>query len=97
MLTNTLKKQKQAIRFPAVCNEMRRSRCYLIAPTHLKRPLIVGIARTDAECAAQNEVVTRCPYRKSNPYVLMMQSAKNGPPLDAPGALNDPANRRILA
>ena len=38
-----------------------------------------------------------CPYRKSNPYVLMVQPSKNGPPLDAPGALNEPSNRRILA
>jgi hypothetical protein len=38
-----------------------------------------------------------CPYRKSNPYVLMVQPSKNGPPLDAPGALNKPSNRRILA
>ena len=37
-----------------------------------------------------------CPYRKSNPYVLMVQPSKNGPYLDAPGALNEPSNRRIL-
>ena len=40
---------------------------------------------------------TPCPYRKSNPYVLMVQPSKNGPHLDAPGALNEPSNRRILA
>ena len=40
--------------------------------------------------------MTRCPYRKSNPYVLMVQPSKNGPHLDAPGALNEPSNRRIL-
>ena len=39
----------------------------------------------------------RCPYRKSNPHVSMVQPSKNGPPLDAPGALNEPSNRRILA
>jgi len=38
-----------------------------------------------------------CPYRKSNPYVLMVQPSKNGPHLDAPGALNKPSNGRILA
>jgi hypothetical protein len=38
-----------------------------------------------------------CPYRKSNPYVLMVQPSKDGPHLDAPGALNEPSNRRILA
>jgi CubicO group peptidase (beta-lactamase class C family) len=38
-----------------------------------------------------------CPYRKSNPHVLMVQPSKNGPHLDAPGALNEPSNRRILA
>ena len=38
-----------------------------------------------------------CPYRKSNPYVLMVQPSKNGPHLDAPGALNEPSNWRILA
>jgi hypothetical protein len=32
-----------------------------------------------------------CPYRKSNPYVLMVQPSKNGPHLDAPGALNEPS------
>jgi hypothetical protein len=37
-----------------------------------------------------------CPYRKSNPYVLMVQPSKNGRHLDAPGALNEPSNRRIL-
>ena len=37
-----------------------------------------------------------CPYRKSNPHVVMVQSAKDGTHLDAPGALNEPSNRRIL-
>jgi hypothetical protein len=41
--------------------------------------------------------VDRCPYRKSNPHVLMMQSTKDGPRFDTPGALNEPSNRRILA
>jgi hypothetical protein len=36
-------------------------------------------------------------YRKSNPYVLMVQAAKDRPRFDAPRALNDPSNRRILA
>ena len=40
---------------------------------------------------------SRCPYRKSNPYVLMVQPAKDRPHSDAPSALNDPSNRRILA
>jgi Glyoxalase/Bleomycin resistance protein/Dioxygenase superfamily len=38
-----------------------------------------------------------CPYRKSNPYVLMVQPTKDRPHFDAPSALNDPSNRRILA
>jgi hypothetical protein len=38
-----------------------------------------------------------CPYRKSNPYVLMMQPTKDGPPFDTPSELNDPSNRCILA
>jgi hypothetical protein len=37
-----------------------------------------------------------CPCRKLNPYVLMMQSPKYGSTFDAPDALNDPSNRRIL-
>ena len=45
VLTNTLKKQKQAIRFPTACNEMRGSCCYLIAASHLKHALIIGITR----------------------------------------------------
>ena len=45
---------------------------------------------------ARPRVTTRCPYRKSNPYVLMMQSTKDGTHLDAPSALNEPSNRRIL-
>ena len=38
-----------------------------------------------------------CPYRKSNPHVLMMQPTKDRPRFDTPGELNDPSNRRILA
>ena len=38
-----------------------------------------------------------CPYRKSNPHVVMVQSAKDGTHLYAPGVLNEPSNRRILA
>jgi fatty acid desaturase len=34
---------------------------------------------------------------KIRSVVLMMQTSKNGPHLDAPGALNEPSNRRILA
>ena len=39
----------------------------------------------------------RCPYRKSNPHVLMVQSTKHRPHFDAPGALDVPPNGRILA
>jgi hypothetical protein len=39
----------------------------------------------------------RCPYHKSNPHVLMVQPTKDRPHFDAPSALNDPSNRRILA
>jgi hypothetical protein len=38
-----------------------------------------------------------CPYRKSNPYVLMVQPTKDRTHFDTPGALNEPSNRRILA
>jgi hypothetical protein len=37
-----------------------------------------------------------CLYRKSNPHVLMVQPTKDRPHFDAPGALNEPSNRRIL-
>ena len=59
VLTNTLKKQKEAIRFPAVRNKMRGSCCYLIAASDLKHALIIGITRSDAEYAARNDVVIR--------------------------------------
>jgi hypothetical protein len=39
----------------------------------------------------------RCPYRKSNPHVLMVQPTKDRPHFDAPSALNEPSNWRILA
>ena len=35
-------------------------------------------------------VETGCPYRKSNPHVLMVQSTKHGPHFDAPVALDVP-------
>ena len=38
-----------------------------------------------------------CPYRKSNPHVLMVQSTKHGSHFDSPDALNVPPNGRILA
>jgi len=38
-----------------------------------------------------------CPYHKLNPYVLMVQSTKDGPCFDTPCAVNEPSNRRILA
>jgi hypothetical protein len=48
------------------------------------------------EQAARGDAGT-CPYRKSNPYVLMVQPAKDRPRFDAPSTLNEPSNRRILA
>jgi hypothetical protein len=39
----------------------------------------------------------RCPYRKSNPHVVMVQSTKDGAHLYTAGVLNAPSNRRILA
>jgi hypothetical protein len=42
-------------------------------------------------------MLIRCPYRKSNPSVLMVQPTKDRPHVDAPGALNEPSNQRILA
>ena len=38
-----------------------------------------------------------CPYRKSNPHVLMVQPTKDRPHFDASSALNEPSNWRILA
>ncbi len=38
-----------------------------------------------------------CPYRKSNPHVLMVQSTKHRPHFDAPGTLDVPPNGCILA
>jgi len=45
---------------------------------------------------AAREKSEAVPTAKSNPYVLMMQTSKNGTHLDAPGALDEPSNRRIL-
>ena len=42
-------------------------------------------------------ILIDCPYRKSNPHVLMVQSTKHRPHFDAPGALDVPTNGRILA
>jgi len=39
--------------FRAVCDEMRGSRCYLIASSRFKRKLIIGITRSNAKCAAR--------------------------------------------
>jgi putative ABC transport system substrate-binding protein len=45
----------------------------------------------------QTASVHGCPYRKSNPHVLMVQSTKHKPHFDAPGALDVPPNGRIFA
>jgi hypothetical protein len=37
-----------------------------------------------------------CPYRKSNPHVLMVESTEDRSQLDTPVALNGPSIRRIL-
>ena len=42
-------------------------------------------------------LAARCPYRKSHPDVLMVQSSEHRPHLDAPPTLNRPPIRRILA
>ena len=59
VLANALNKQKHAVRLRVVRDEMRSSRCYLIASSRLKHKLIIGITRSDAECAAENKVVVR--------------------------------------
>jgi hypothetical protein len=41
--------------------------------------------------------VHTCPCRKLNPYVLMVQSSKHGPTLDAAMILNGPSNGSILS
>jgi hypothetical protein len=46
---------------------------------------------------AATRAIEGCPYRKSNPYVLMVQSTKDTPHLDSPSVLNDPSNGRIFA
>ena len=43
------------------------------------------------------KVLDPCPYRKSNPNVLVMESAKQWNGLDAPDRLHCPADGRILA
>src|SRR5262249_2996987 len=57
VLTNALNKQEHAVRFRAVRDEMRGSRCYLIASSRLKHKLIIRITRSNAKCAAENKVV----------------------------------------
>jgi hypothetical protein len=57
VLANALNKQEHAVRFRAVRDEMRGSRCYLIASSRLKHKLIIGITRSNAKCAAENKVV----------------------------------------
>ena len=42
-----------------------------------------------------SDIAASLPKIKS--YVLMVQAAKDRPRFDAPSALNDPSNRRILA
>ena len=37
-----------------------------------------------------------CPYRKSNPHVLTVESTKHRPSFDTPVALNGPSTGRIL-
>ena len=37
-----------------------------------------------------------CPYRKSNPDVLMMQSAEDRQSLNEPGGLDSPSARRVF-
>jgi hypothetical protein len=49
------------------------------------------------EIASAVTVSPSCPCRKLNPYVLMVQSSKHGSAFDAPDALNDPSNGRVLA
>src|SRR5262249_59763486 len=39
---------------------------------------------------ASLQQVSSCPYRKSNPSVLMVQSPKDRPRFDTPGVVNDP-------
>ena len=41
-------------------------------------------------------MVHPCPYRKSNPRVLVVQAAENGPRLNEADGLNKPLDRRIL-
>jgi hypothetical protein len=45
----------------------------------------------------QTASVHGCPYRKSNPHVLMVQSTKHRPHFDAPRPLDVPPNGRIFA
>jgi cytochrome c len=63
-------------------------------PDDQARASVIAFLKSGAEPPKENQT---CPYHKSNPYVLMVQPSENGPHLDAPGALNEPSNRRILA
>jgi hypothetical protein len=78
---------------------------YMAAPHRIAKAIAEAVARPavyNGDVEATSTFACRitgdpCPYRKSNPHVSMVQPSKNGPPLDAPGALNEPSNRRILA
>jgi phosphoribosyl 1,2-cyclic phosphodiesterase len=44
----------------------------------------------------QSGITVSCPYRKSAPHVLMVESTKHRPHFDTPLALNGPSNGRML-
>ena len=54
-----------------------------------------GVPHGDISILVSN--ADSCPYRKSHPDVLMVQSSEHRPHLDAPPTLNRPPIRRILA
>ena len=65
-------------------------RAYLWRIAYRYRHLLAGDLATKAETKA-------CPYRKSDPDVLVMQSAEMGLCEDSTDALNFARNRRVLA
>jgi transposase len=79
-------------------------RAGLYRPVHVKtlrsqklRMLLTHRKLLQSKAIAIENDLRACPYRKSNPHVLMVQSTKHRSHFDAPGALNVPPNWRVLA
>src|SRR3974390_2511645 len=55
-----------------------------------------GVSRVACDIGRSGGGMPACPYRKSNPHVLMVESTKHRPSFDTPVALNGPSIGRIL-